>query len=315
MKETILIKQSPAIQLAHLYEHLFCSEVDKLFYENGLFPYLDYSLSGNTHQTGIIYIKLETYTELAKDFAKNVEHIKLTLSNDALSVAASQLIAENEFAYTGLGIAEVKKHLEALDELLWQDIDSVTTIDTKGTKRQSKPYYIDTNHPLPAKKMFFTLEVKESSIQDFRQLLPLIRLMCFLISDTYETVLSDKYSLYSLDGEFINTSKITGYVSTFNIPEGHSIDKEEVLRTVSEIIRYISFYGGFKRFALELNDISHKSASSISPNALHNLTDTGVLIGSAGWRQIATENNIEMIVKSLTLSIRTGKEKSSRKYV
>lgn len=314
MEETILIKQSPVIQLAHLYEHLFCSEVDKLFYENNLFPYLDYSLSGNTHQTGIIYIKLEAYTELAKEFSKDIENIQLSISDNALSVAASQLIAENEYAYIGSGIEEVKKQLEALDELPWQDIDSIASIDTKGIKRQVKPFYIDTNHPLPAKKMSLRLEYDDSSIRDFRQLLPLIRLTSFLISDTYETVLSDKYGLYSLDGEFKNTSKFTGYESIFNIPEGHSIDKEEALSTVYEIIEYISSNGGFTRFAAELKDISHKSASSISPNALYNLSETGILIGSAGWRQIASENNIEMIVKSLSLSVRVGKEKTSRKY-
>jgi hypothetical protein len=315
MKETILIKQSPAIQLAHLYEHLFCTEVDKLFYGNGLFPYLDYSLSGNTHQTGIIYIKLEAYTELAKNFSKDIENIKLSISDEALSIAASQLIAEKEFAYTGSGIAEVKKHLEALDKQPWQDIDSITSIDAKGTKRQSKPFYIDTKHPLPAKKMFLTVEVDNSIIQDSRQLLPLIRLTCFLISDTYETVLSDKFGIYSLDGEFKNTSKFTGYESIFNIPEGHSMNKEEVLETVSKTVDYISSHRGFKRFAAELNNISHKSALSISPNALFNLTDTEVLIGSAGWRQIATENNIEIIVESLSLSVRTGNNKVSRKLL
>ena len=314
MQETILIKQCPAIQLAHLYEHLFCSEVDKLLYENGLFPYLDYSLSGNTHQTGIIYIKLEAYTGLAKDFTKDIENTKLSISDDALSVAASQLIAENEYAYTGSGIEEVKKYLEALDKLPWQDIESITSIDTKGVKRQGKPFYIDTNHPLPAKKMLLTLEVDNSTIQHSRKLLPLIRLMCFLISDTYENILSDKYGLYSLDGEFKNTRKLTEYESIFKIPEGHPIDKEDVLRTISEIIVYISSSGGFKRFSSELTNISHKEASSLSPNALHNLTDTGVLIGSAGWREIASETNIETVVKSLSSSLRIGKEKASRKY-
>lgn len=314
MKQTIFIKQCPAIQLAHLYEHLFCSEVDKLFYKNGLFPYLDYSLSGNTHQTGIIYIKLEAYTELAKDFSKNAENIKLSMTNEALSVATSQLIAENEFAYSGSGITEVKKHLETLDNQPWQDIDLIDSIDTKGTKRQSKPLYIDTNNPLPAKKMFLRIELDNKATPNFRHLLPLARLMCFFISETYETVLSDKYGLYSLGGEFKNTRNFIGYESIFNIPEGHSFDKEEILGNVSEIITYIFSSGGFKRFASELAGISHKNASSISPNALYSLTDTGILIGSVGWREIASEKNILLILDSLSFQVRIGREKASAKH-
>lgn len=31
MKQIVLIKQSASIQLAHLYEHIFCTQVDALF--------------------------------------------------------------------------------------------------------------------------------------------------------------------------------------------------------------------------------------------------------------------------------------------
>ncbi|MCK9540291.1 hypothetical protein [Dokdonella sp.] len=313
MKETILIKQCPAIQLAHLYEHLFCSEVDKLFYENGLFPYVDYFLSANTHQTGIIYIKLETYTDLAKEFSTNVENIKLSFSDEALSVAASQLIAENEFAYTGSGIEDIKKHLKSLDAITWQDIDSITSINTKGIKRQSTPFYIDTRYPLPAKKLFLTMAVDERAHEDIMQMLPLLRLVSFLISDTYETILSDKYGLYSLDGEFKNSNKLTSYQSVFNVPNGHLIDKKEVLKTVIEIIEYISLNNGFVRFVEELKDISYKSSSKVSPNALHGLTDTGILMGSEGWKELSSMTNIDTILKSLTLTVRTGSDKVSQK--
>lgn len=312
MKETILIKQCPAIQLAHLYEHLFCSEVDKLFYENGLFPYVDYSLSANTHQTGIIYIKLETYTDLAKEFSTNIENIKLSFSDEALSVAASQLIAENEFAYTGSGIDDIKKHLKSLDDIAWQDIDSITSINTKGIKRQSTPFYIDTRHPLPAKKLFLTMAVDERAHENIMQMLPLLRLVSFLISDTYEAILSDKYGLYSLDGEFKNSNKLTGYQSVFNVPNGHLIDKKEVLETVIVIIEYISLNNGFGRFVEELKDISYKSSSKVSPNALHGLTDTGILMGSEGWKELSSMTNIDTILKSLTLTVRTGSDKVSQ---
>lgn len=314
MSETILIKQYPAIQLAHLYEHLFCRAVDKLFYDRGLFPYLDYSLTGNIHQTGIIFIKLETYTAEATDLSHAVDSIKLSLTAESLSLAASQLIAENEFAYITSGIDEVRRHLKILDGITWREIDSITSIDTRGIKRLSRPFYIDINHPLPAKKLSLVVAVDGYTDHNFGKLLPLIRLLSFLISDTYETVLSDKYGLYPIDGEFSNSPTLTGYKSLFNIPDGHSINKNEVLETVSEVIKYISINKGFERFAEVLKDISYKHASKVAPNALYNLTDTRILMGSRGWQEIASKSNIEMILNSLTLSARTGRDRVAQKF-
>lgn len=313
MKETILVKQCPAIQLAHLYEHLFCAEVDKLFYANGIFPYLDYSLTGNTHQSGIIYIKLVTYTDVAADQISTIESIGLPLTDESVAIAASQLIAENEHAYVSSGIEVVKEHLRQLDDIGWSNLDAVTSIDTKGTKRVAKPLFIDTDHSLPAKKLYVSIDVDEKFNHDKRHLLPLLRLVCFVLSDTYETILSDNFGFYPTEGAFKNAKHTVGYESKFNLPNGDDTSKSDILKAAVDTIRYIYNHNGFERFVNEVANISYRHLPTTAPNALHNLTDTGIIQGSLGWHEISSMKNIEIILKDLTVSVKIGNDKISNK--
>lgn len=302
MQEIILIKQSPAIQLAHLYEHLFCSAVDKLFYARGLFPYLDYTLTGKTHQAGIIYIKLETYTSKACELLNRLADVKIDLSDTSLTIASNQLIAEKQFAYDGSSAAIVTKALKELEDVPWLDLDALTSIDTHGMRRVSMPYYIATTHPLPAKKLTVELAIDKDFIDAFRELTPLFRLVCFLISDTYEMRLMDKFGVYSLDGIYLSTK----YRSLFRVAPNSIIDHRALLDEIVAIITYISTHKGFKRLANELSRTSYKSLSRLAPDPLQNLTDTRILQGSVGWQQIAASAHIEQLLSHLEISIKFG---------
>jgi hypothetical protein len=315
MKELILIKQCSAIQLAHLYEHLFCAAIDKLFYENELFPYLDYTLSANTHQSGIIYIRLETLTDRASSLAEIVRELKVSLDNDSLSIAASQLIAENEHGYVSAGIENVKIHLAELEAADWQDLDLITSIDTIGTRRRAQPYYIDTQRPLSAKRLSVDVVIDDEFRRTHRNLMPLFRLICFFVTETYETRLSDTFGLYSVKGTYRNLKKSTGYRSIFNIPHAHtdSTAVKSILQEAIGTIGYIHEAKGFLRFAEDIARISYRHASRIAPNALHGLTDTGIVQGSKGWAKISTKKNVELILNNLVVTVRTGRISASHK--
>lgn len=313
MKQVILIKQCSAIQLAHLYEHLFCSRVDGLFYEHGLFSYLDYTLSGRTHQSGIIYISFEIYTDRAANMMNDIDEVRISLTNDSIAVAASQLIAEHEHAYLGSDIEEIRKCLADIDNTRWQNLDSIVRLDTTGVRRQSKPYCIDTERPLPAKKLSVGIFIEDSFKHEFRYLIPLFRLMCFFISETYETRLSDIFGFYPTGGVFKNSRSATNYKSSFNIPHSDDTTNVHILEAVEDTIEYIYMHKGFERFAEELTKISYEHSPRTAPDALHGLTDTGILVGPQGWSEISTEDNIELILDNLRVGVTIGNSKVDKK--
>lgn len=284
-----------------------------MFYEKGLFPYLDYELSGQTHPSGIIYIDLQAHSERASGLAKEVEDLKIIVSNEYLATAASQLIAERQHAYETSGVEAVRKALVELDNTPWQNLDRISSIDTLGVKRKSKPFYINAEVNLPAKKLEVSVTVEEGFGVEYRQLLPLFRLMCFLVLDTVEVKLSDKFGFYPMKNDFKNTKNRVGQTSYFNIPNGDETGIDEVLESAIDIVRYIKSHDGFIRLVDDASKINYWNYSSAAPNALFSLTDTGIVQGAKGWGEIATKENAELILRNIVISVKKGRSVTNKK--
>lgn len=98
----ILIKQCRSIQLGHLYEHMICDEIDHFF-----------------------------YTSEAAALADKISGLDISLDQETLIVAGTQIVAEKEQLFGGLGYEAIKKPLEELHRQPWHDIDDLELIDMK----------------------------------------------------------------------------------------------------------------------------------------------------------------------------------------
>jgi hypothetical protein len=96
MHRLILVKPSKYIQLAHLYEHMYCARVAAFLREHGLYARLDYWLTGKTYYNGAIFIVLDLYTPKAVALAKQLPGLPIHLDTAAISAASSQILAEEE---------------------------------------------------------------------------------------------------------------------------------------------------------------------------------------------------------------------------
>jgi hypothetical protein len=178
MQQLILIKQSSSIQLAHLYEHIFCSHIDKFFYKDHLFQHLDYSLTAKTYQGGVVYVGLELYTDDAISLARQIPTLAIKLNQTTISTAASQLLAEKEVPFDNAGYDKVEHALQELHTKPWQNIDDITLIDTKGIRRKAHPFYIVEGKSLPSRKLMTGLLLDTDFAKLHRELLPLFPSAC-----------------------------------------------------------------------------------------------------------------------------------------
>lgn len=313
MKQLILIKKSESIHLAHLYEHIFCTHITTLFYENHLFQHLDYSLVGKTYHGGVIYIDLELYTKAAISFADQISTLDIRLNKTTMSAAASELLAEVQAPLGGAGYNKVKQALKDLHRQPWQNIDDVALIDTKTIRRKAQPFYIVEGKSLPSRKLTVGILLDMNFARSHRELLPLFRQFAWFVTGNLQDVLANKYAYYSLIDAYKNTRQMIGLFNTFKVAHVHDtdVDLPDNLETCLKVVSDLQQHDSFNRYMTELRATSYYNHPSLAVNLEKNYEDTLIFIGPKGWQQIAIAENCELLLKHMSIELKFGREKVS----
>lgn len=318
MKRLILIKQSPAVQLGHLYEHIFCARVDTFLYERHLFPHLDYSLVGKTYYGGIVYIDIELYTDEAIALSDMIPKLAVGINEVVLSTAIRQMIAEKEelFASTG-NYNNIEQALDSLHTQPWQNMDDTVLIDTKDIHKKRGVFYIAEGKVRSARKLTTGILLDTEFAKIYRELLPLFRQFAWLITSSLQAVLADTYGYYSLEDAYRNTKKATGVINTFKVAyaDDANVELSDTLVTCLEVVHDLQQYGAFERHMEELRKVSHYNNPDLAPNLEKNYEDTGIFIGPKGWQKIATNQNYKLLLKHMSIEVKFGRDKVSRSLV
>ncbi|HET6746918.1 MAG TPA: hypothetical protein VFH06_02305 [Candidatus Saccharimonadales bacterium] len=313
MKRLILIKQSSAIQLGHLYEHIFCAHIDTFLYEHHLFSHLDYSLTGKTYYGGIVAIDIELYTDAAIKLSNRLSSLAIELNEEIISIAATQILAEKEEPVGGTGYDNVKQALEELHKQPWQNIDEVECIDTKSIRKKTGPFYIAEGKPLPARKLTASILLDDKLAASHRELLPLFRQFAWLMTSSFQGVLADTYGYFSHEDVYKDRSPV-GVINTFKVANDNAseVDLSDILATCLEVVRDLQQYGAFTRYMDELCKASYYNHSGLAPNLEKNYEDTFIFIGPKGWRKIATDENYRLLLKHMSIEVKFGRDKISQ---
>ena len=314
MKRLILIKQSPAIQLAHLYEHIFCCHVETFFYQNQLFPYVDYFLAARTLDAGVIYIDLYLYTPAAIALAHRIPGLDIELNQATISIATRQLMAEKEEPLGSSGYDIVLAALAALQAQSWQNIDDVDTIDAKNMRRRAKPFYLAVGRPIRSRRLSTAVLLDPAFAAEHRELLPLFRQLAWVITASFQADLPDNYGYYSFDDHFRHNRQTTGLFNIFKVARtyGQEVDLAANLVTCLESIADLRRLGGFGRFLAELRQTSYRDRTDYAPDPIINYQDSLIFMGSTGWWTIATSANFDLIMSHVSIELKYGRHKLSQ---
>ena len=151
----IITKQYNAPQAARLYEHLFAMTLERLFYDESLFPHVDYAFHAHKLQPGgMVCVDTALYTNSAKALANKITALKIQLDDKSVNAAIAQLIAEEERQLGMPDTEALRKELRDTEALPWQDIDDVDAIDPKRLNLRHGALYIPQNaEKAPARKL------------------------------------------------------------------------------------------------------------------------------------------------------------------
>jgi len=315
----ILIKQHNSQQVAHLYEHLFCMAVDGFFYEASLYPYLDYDISARVFPGGLIYADIALHTPDAKALKDKVTSISIALDDRSLNAATIQLMSELE---QSLGVTgdkapdfdAVRKELGVIDSSPWNDIDEVDLIDSRSIRLVAGSIYLTKEKKeMPARRVRVSFSLSQGFADAHLDLLPVFWLLARLMSANVLAALYSRDGFYGKGISHTPKGRTTRLIHDFNIVPHYPLDLKAVLATIEDALLDLHDTGAFTRLIADLHSISHGNSNHIFPDPEYMFNRTGLLLGTKGWNRIATDENCNLILSHMKVTVSTGRNRASVK--
>lgn len=311
MKYFTIVKYHPCVQLAHAYEHLFVSTVTEYLYQHNRYKLLDYSLNGETYESGVIVINGECYNNESEKLLNNIATMKADLGSEKsgylpIAQAISQIGAEEPNMLYISSPEEVIKELEKLNAKSWKNIDSVNLLpDAKAANKDVVDLIYTTNQLSNVNSpLELNIEIKDQPMEICALWYELARFIGLSVGQK----ICHNFSTY-FSGEHVNNDGATmTYTATFSVNR-HSqpeISLEEVTLLSRKTINEIITPNVLMRFSTYLSSVSYSHNPHFAPDIAYIAQNIGMLVGSQGWKNISTPDNMKKILQTVSYNLHCG---------
>lgn len=311
MKYFTIVKYHPCVQLAHAYEHLFVSTVTEYLYQHNRYKLLDYSLNGETYESGVIVINGECYNNESEKLLNNIATMKADLGSEKsgylpVAQAISQIGAEEPNMLYISSPEEVIKELEKLNAKSWKNIDSVNLLPDAKTANKDVVDLIYTTNQLSNvnSPLELNIEIKDQPMEICALWYELARFIGLSVGQK----ICHNFSTY-FSGEHVNNDGATmTYTATFSVNR-HSqpeISLEEVTLLSRKTINEIITPNVLMRFSTYLSSVSYSHNPHFAPDIAYIAQNIGMLVGSQGWKNISTPDNMKKILQTVSYNLHCG---------
>lgn len=308
MKYFTLVKYHPCEQLAHIYEHLFVSTITEYLYNHSQYKLLDYSLNGETYESGIVIICGECYNTEAEHLLENIANMKVSLSDKnpghiPVSQAMSQLYAEESQKLFIKDSDMIIRELELLDNKPWQNLDSVDILPKNTTNDKDLTDLIyETDQPADKKSALkLRLQISNQPVE----LRVLWRELARLISLAIGQKICRDFGVYYSKESVKNNDTSVISTSIFSVsPHAQKVNLKEVAATAKQALTKVTSSNVLERFSDYLTSLSYTENPYITPDSCQIAREFGIIIGAAGWEKLATTENIAKALKATHITFR-----------
>lgn len=313
MKHFTLVKYHPCIQLAHLYEHLFVTTVADYLYRHGQYKLLDYALNGATYDSGVIIISAECYAKTSAKLLQDLATMKTDFGEAPfylpISRALLQIIAEEPEAIFIGDVDTIIGELRLLDDQPWQDLDSVELLpkDVHGDKKLLDLMYTTDQPAVKPRKIKLQLHLSDPSIELRMLWRELVRFLNLSIGQK----VCQEFGTYFTDESVKDSANSTTVVSIFLV-NSHilpAIKIEEIAASVKHTLETITMPEVLQRFANYLSLASCSANPNAAPDEDRILREFGAILGSAGWKKIASVENLSKVLQATRITVKDSATK------
>lgn len=310
MKNTILIKRHPSVQLAHLYEHLFLIKANELMNQRGFFKWVDYTLNGTTFDRGgVISVDFKAYNNAAADSLADILQIRIDDDEPLTIRSLMQIHAEEVYELKAGSLKAIRKQLRDIDSAEWQSLDALIVLNTKDVKRASMPLHLTKNESSPPITTKVALEFHQEPAADNLLSYALFTIVArvILLTATYNTAKetgSYSYQLYTQ----LSGKRVVAELLTADRFRAHKPSLEGIVKQIQDTVSTMRCHDVFRRLATDLRNTSYYDNGAQAPDYEQILNDLGLLVGTEGWKTV-NEERIDDVLRQM--SIRVGRSRNN----
>lgn len=274
---------------------------------------MDYALNGATYDSGVIIISAECYAKTSAKLLQDLATMKTDFGKAPfylpISRALSQIIAEEPEAIFIGDVDTIIGELRLLDDQPWQDLDSVELLpkDVHGDKKLLDLMYTTDQPAVKPRKIKLQLQFSDPSIELRMLWRELVRFLNLSIGQK----VCQEFGTYFTDESVKDSASSTTVVSTFLV-NSHILPAtkiEEIAASVKHTLETITMPEVLQRFADYLSLASYSSNPHAAPDEDRLLREFGAILGSAGWKKIASVENLTKVLQATRITIKDSATK------
>ncbi len=308
MKKLLLIKLTKNVQLGHLYEHLFCIALVRLFREHKLYAYLDYYLEGVTFYKGYIRIEITLFTDGAVKLIPKIESLRVDMSDENVNGALIQVLAEKMADVSILNKKTTDRLLKELDEQPWITGSELSSVNVREVRTSHAGFRLEDR----AVNMFRTLTqelVLGTSLVHTapETYMPLFAVVADVLGANLREALPDHYFSFTYDDDATYTKQVAIERNFYRVDRRQTDALTDEAEFAREFARTMINDGLIAKLASFLQNANYTVAFA-APNDQSIYERTGYLVGSEGWKVVGTEQNVRAVLEHITVRYRLGNE-------
>jgi len=308
MKRTILIKIGPNIHVNHLYEHLFCMKMIKDLNDLGLLRYIDYDYDARSYHGGFVWLNITNYSSKTNEIDEYIKSIKVDINEKSITTALNQIAAEK------LEIATIDKDyvvskIKDMNEMAWSDINSFKYFNDKSIKRTSKGFYLSKIPKSRIRILQVGAEINKN-INKADYYVSIFDVIANRVVGILAEGIIDKFGYYPVESKTVSSSDTAKIYETLHLVKDPNVPfrLDNIMHECIGHSRLVSTNGLLDKIYIFLQNANYEILHS-SPDPLAIYENTGLLIGSLGWKNMATKDNIYSVLNSMNIYIKFGNEK------
>jgi len=305
MKTLYLIKFIDHVQLGHLYEHIFLMQLGTWLRQKGLYAYLDFSTEGSTYYSGAVYVTVRLYSPEAARIEDQIRTFIPKLDKPAIENGLLQISAEKVSKVSEQDDDVILSKLSEYQSQPWHDMDSFPVRDTSQIPKNIVGLRLSKVSDRKVLYAHQQIILDSTTAADVREsTLPLFYVLSKVLYANLIEILAIQCGYYSLKDSYNYTSKKISETNTYIVYDKHTLETE--VDVTRQFIQTSILNGLTNKIIHFLQNVTLKTPAN-SPDDGGILDRTGIAIGSKGWQQIATSENIKRVLEGMTIEYKIGK--------
>ena len=300
MQRILICKQAASPIEAHIYEHLAMTKLKQIMQQSGLFRQIDYFALGTHYSgTGFITIDIDLYTEEAVNLAHDLRQLQAFTDNESLSLAMSQITAENDCTIICNDLDKLQHNMVKLNKNDWQLIEEIDQPLIISQLVEHKFLYETDNPTTSISRISCALSHPPNSDT---VLLALFYYLAFVIHGTVSDIANVRLGYYNLSErtEQIdqNTSCICDFAALSNLA-----DRTKLRDIYHEVIGKMLEKTTLARISRRIKSFSYNDGKMNVPNIDMYISEIGIVAGEKTWQKLAKEKTIANLINKIILEI------------